>query len=230
MPRINHGLSCPRCGSGPFSKEASLLKHMNHPYSRCASLIHLAQAPEEAGPNIPSRQTLPSHNDLDDMLDYDPEQMSDPALNLDSDAMEEEPTSASRFEHFSEASQTFGRAESFMDQFDADRYANERKNNLYFPWASKGDYGLGAWLLRSGLSIRAIDEFLALELVCHPLYSVFLIFSFPHRYIHFPYHSSPQRTFARVQRNSRQGHSGSVNHGQSNIPQSAPSTFSTGIV
>lgn len=171
MPRLTHGLSCPRCGGGPFAKEASLLKHMNQPYSRCASLIHEPQPPEAASPNAQSRQApLPSYDDLDGMLDNYHEHFVDPGTNLGPAAMQEEPTPVSHCDHFPEASRTFGKAQSFMDQFDADRHANERKDNLYFPWASKGDYELGAWLLRAGLSMQAINEFLALELVCHPLY------------------------------------------------------------
>lgn len=166
MPRITHGLSCPRCGAGPFKKEASLLKHMNHPFSKCASLIHTAPAPEEATPNNPSLQTpLTDYVDPDGWPENYPEDVADPV------PIQEEPISASRFEPFPSASKTFGRAQSFMDQFDSDRYASERKNNLYFPWASKGDYALGAWLLRSGLSMQAINEFLALELVCRLIHS-----------------------------------------------------------
>lgn len=172
MPRILHGLSCPRCGTGSFPKEASLLKHMNQPYSRCASLIHMPRPPdsEAAVPNAPHlRSPLPGHNDHDDMPDNYPDYLVDPDPDLDPTAMQEEAI-PSRFDHFPEASKTFGRAQSFMDQFDADQNADERKENLYFPWASKGDHGLGAWLLRSGLSMQAIDEFLALEFVCHSFY------------------------------------------------------------
>lgn len=178
MPRILHGLSCPRCGTGSFDKETSLLKHMNQPYSRCASLIHMPQPRKATGPNAPSPQNpLPGDNNNDLMLDNYPGHLFDSEPNLASAAMQEEAT-PSHCDHFPQASKTFGRAQSFMDQFDADQHANERKNNLYFPWTSKGDHGLGAWLLRSGLSMRAINEFLALELVCHPLHAVFLIFSF----------------------------------------------------
>jgi hypothetical protein len=52
-----------------------------------------------------------------------------------------------------------------MDRFDLDQYAEERKSNLFYPFASKQDWDVGYWLLSSGLSMAAIDEFLSLELV-----------------------------------------------------------------
>ncbi|KAF7972624.1 hypothetical protein HWV62_17370 [Athelia sp. TMB] len=166
MPRIRHGIFCPRCGTGPFNKESSLLKHMNQPYSQCSSLIYtpLAQ-PKAAASNVPAPlPPLPSYSDDDMASNYAEHPINSDPISGPT-AMQEEPTLASRFDHFLQAGQTFGKAESFMDQFDADDNAEERKENLYFPWISKGDHGLGAWLLRSGLSMQAIDDFLALELV-----------------------------------------------------------------
>ncbi|KIM56454.1 hypothetical protein SCLCIDRAFT_132585 [Scleroderma citrinum Foug A] len=52
-----------------------------------------------------------------------------------------------------------------MDQFDTDSFSSLRKTNLYYPFASQQDWELGSWLLRSGLSLVAIDKFLLLELV-----------------------------------------------------------------
>ena len=55
---------------------------------------------------------------------------------------------------------------TFMDQFFADQYADFRQENLYYPFASRIDWQLASWLLRSRLSMAAIDDFLSLELVC----------------------------------------------------------------
>ena len=55
---------------------------------------------------------------------------------------------------------------TFMGQFFADQYANFRQENLYYPFASRVDWQLASWLLRSRLSMAAIDDFLSLELVC----------------------------------------------------------------
>ena len=55
----------------------------------------------------------------------------------------------------------------FMDQFFNDQYATLRQENLYYPFASRMDWQLASWLLRSRLSMAAIDDFLSLELVCN---------------------------------------------------------------
>ena len=55
---------------------------------------------------------------------------------------------------------------TFMDQFFTDQYADFRRENLYYPFASRIDWQLTSWLLRSRLSMAAIDNFLSLELVC----------------------------------------------------------------
>ena len=61
----------------------------------------------------------------------------------------------------------------FMDQFFADQYADFRRENLYYPFASRIDWQLASWLLHSRLSMAAIDNFLSLELVCQFFYSFF---------------------------------------------------------
>ena len=57
-----------------------------------------------------------------------------------------------------------------MDVFDADEYANQQKQNLYYPFALKQDWEMGLWLLRSGLSMAAIDQFLHLQLASYILH------------------------------------------------------------
>src|SRR5882762_4127009 len=59
---------------------------------------------------------------------------------------------------------------TFMDVFDADPHADKRVENLYYPFASKQDWEMASWLLRSGLSMAAVDRFLRLELVSCILY------------------------------------------------------------
>ena len=55
---------------------------------------------------------------------------------------------------------------TFMDQFFTDQYADFWRDNLYYPFALRVDWQLASWLLRSRLSMAAIDDFLSLELVC----------------------------------------------------------------
>jgi hypothetical protein len=74
------------------------------------------------------------------------------------------------------AARVYGKGHTFMDVFDADRFADKRKENLYYPFASKQDWEMASWLLRSGLSKGAVDQFLHLELVSssmrRPQYSI----------------------------------------------------------
>ncbi|KAI6026101.1 hypothetical protein BKA83DRAFT_4050307 [Pisolithus microcarpus] len=54
---------------------------------------------------------------------------------------------------------------TFMDKFFADEYSELRKENIFYPFASREDWQIASWLLRSHLSMAAIDSFLSLELV-----------------------------------------------------------------
>jgi hypothetical protein len=72
------------------------------------------------------------------------------------------------------AAETYGPGQTFMDRFDADPYAQHRESNLYYPFASKQDWEIGAFLERSRLSMAAIDEFLSLEMVCSTSFAYFL--------------------------------------------------------
>ncbi|KIK11045.1 hypothetical protein PISMIDRAFT_123437, partial [Pisolithus microcarpus 441] len=54
---------------------------------------------------------------------------------------------------------------TFMDWFFDNQYVTLRWQNLYYPFTSAGDWQLASWLLRSRLSMAAIDDFLSLQLV-----------------------------------------------------------------
>lgn len=68
-------------------------------------------------------------------------------------------------EVFEGASKTYGRGTTFMEQFDYDQFANERTENLYYPFASREEWEFASSLLCSNLSMQAIDKFLSLDLV-----------------------------------------------------------------
>ena len=57
----------------------------------------------------------------------------------------------------------YGAGVTFMSEFGRDQYAAERVENLYYPFASKGEWELAAFLLRSNLSMASIDSFLSLK-------------------------------------------------------------------
>ncbi|KAG1794236.1 uncharacterized protein HD556DRAFT_1443180 [Suillus plorans] len=68
-------------------------------------------------------------------------------------------------ERFRNAAKVYKHGQTFQDRFDMDAYAVQRKDNLYYPFASCQDWELGSFLLCLSLSMAAIDEFLGLELV-----------------------------------------------------------------
>ncbi|KAG1790414.1 uncharacterized protein HD556DRAFT_1446143 [Suillus plorans] len=68
-------------------------------------------------------------------------------------------------ERFRNAAKVYRRGQTFWDRFNMDPYSAYRKDNLYYPFASRQDWELGSFLLCSSLSMAAIDEFLELELI-----------------------------------------------------------------
>jgi len=68
---------------------------------------------------------------------------------------------------------------TFLELFNKDEYAEQRTDNLYFPFASEEEWQLAAFLLKSGLSMSSVGEFLKLKLVgiLHISFIVGLTFS-----------------------------------------------------
>ena len=100
--------------------------------------------------------------------------MSQPELELedmedtfmDCDAMDNGAGSGARFvQEYDGAAQTFGQGTTFMQQFECDEFAEDRTQNLYYPFASRAEWELAAFLLRSDLSLAALDKFLSLNIV-----------------------------------------------------------------
>ncbi|KAI5988816.1 hypothetical protein EDD15DRAFT_2172157 [Pisolithus albus] len=65
---------------------------------------------------------------------------------------------------FRGAGEIFDGGQTFLARFRLDIYASRRQQNLYYPFASLGDWEIANFLLTSRLSMRAIDEFLSLRL------------------------------------------------------------------
>lgn len=75
------------------------------------------------------------------------------------------PRLSSDADYFPGAAQTFDGGRTFVDKFHADEFNNHRTSNIYYPFAFRGDWEMASWLLRSRLSMNAIDSFLSLDLV-----------------------------------------------------------------
>ncbi|KAJ6596774.1 hypothetical protein DFH09DRAFT_905105 [Mycena vulgaris] len=67
-------------------------------------------------------------------------------------------------EYYPGAAQTYGRADTFMDTFRRDTHANERRSNLYYPFASADEWEITSFIVRSNMTVAATDEFLKLRL------------------------------------------------------------------
>ncbi|KAI5996952.1 hypothetical protein EDD15DRAFT_2163119 [Pisolithus albus] len=64
---------------------------------------------------------------------------------------------------FPRASEIFEGGETFLTRFELDPYAVCRRLFPFYPFANLDDWRVANFLLTSGLSMRALDEFLSLE-------------------------------------------------------------------
>ena len=123
---------------------------------------------------IQEHLTQPCTSDLDNMQEpredeafaIYPHPDAGDAFDMDVDVGDVE--SGVNAEYFLHAARVYDGGLTFMDQFDTDPFSARRTTNLYYPFASRQDWELGSWLLRSGLSLVAIDKFFSLELVRQP--------------------------------------------------------------
>ena len=73
-------------------------------------------------------------------------------------------------EEYEGAAKEYGPGVTFMSEFGCDQHATEHVENLYYPFASRDEWELVAFLIWSDLSMASIDSLLSLKLVCahHP--------------------------------------------------------------
>ena len=71
-------------------------------------------------------------------------------------------------EVYTTAAKVYGCGSTFMDIFHMDQYSWDHLDNVFYPFASKQDWELASWLTHANLSIRLIDDFFSLQLVCVP--------------------------------------------------------------
>jgi hypothetical protein len=168
---------CNRCGKA-FATQASVLNHQNQRSSNCWKNYSLlvdvqleassssAEARENAqlsmrSPQPPTPLPMPPSPPMS--------MMEANAMEIDNvgDQLPEQEATLPSFhtDFFPGASKVFGEGETYMDLFDEDEYANERTANLYHPFASQSEWELASYLLKSDLSMAAINEFLNLQLV-----------------------------------------------------------------
>ena len=85
---------------------------------------------------------------------------------MDCDTMDDGAGSGRHFvQEYDGAAITFGPGMTFMQQFECDEFAEECTQNLFYPFASRAEWELAAFLVRLDLSLAALDMFLSLHLV-----------------------------------------------------------------
>jgi hypothetical protein len=171
---------CQRCGK-KFHDTARVLNHMNQPISSCRTYYEeLLQIAETMGSpeGVQSSGIRPEDwpHEMDEMDRsaggsspiFDKSRSPTP-MATDEDPMIHTASSHSNSPFFSEfypgASKIFGSGPTFMDNFNNDQFSNERQVHSHYPFASKDEWQMASFLLRSGLSIAALDKFFKLELV-----------------------------------------------------------------
>jgi len=181
---------CPRCGRY-FPDSSTVVNHLNQPISAC--LTYFEELRSQLANTNNSRSVDTQAQDQDTAMSegtnveqepggapslastpVTPESIqnsdcSDDGMNVDpqpDDHSSQHETKSKWFtEEFPDASWTFGCGRTFMDVFDQDQFADIRKDQLYYPFASKEEWELASFLLRSCMSMAAIDRFLKLSLV-----------------------------------------------------------------
>ncbi|KAI5981814.1 hypothetical protein EDD15DRAFT_2379006 [Pisolithus albus] len=179
--KISH---CPDCGKR-FASETQVLQHMNQPSNVCGSwtdhfssyLRHNASTTTRNGTETHHPTELQHQAGANCNGDLE-EDVADYGLASDGFGLGavEDTASHAVSEHqgctpvpvidsHPNMPSIYPGGTTFMDRFFDDQYATLRQQNLYYPFASAGDWQLASWLLRSQLSMAAIDDFLSLQLV-----------------------------------------------------------------
>lgn len=159
-------MRCTRCQRN-FRDRKAVLCHMNHPFSACyshfqemADLSHELEKYNRQTQNVcdsdDNNMDLGPASDMDVFTEHD-ELGGNDDWNMDDGEQ--------FIEEYKGAAKEYGTGTTFMDEFDCDQYAGERIKNLYYPFASRDEWELAAYLLRSDLSMASIDSLLSLNLV-----------------------------------------------------------------
>jgi hypothetical protein len=141
---------------------------MNHPFAACYS--HFQEVANLAN-ELEKYKNKASHheNSMDTSSDMHVD-ATDTSAYMEHDKLGEsdsgmDDASGVFIEEYEGSSEVYGTGTTFMEEFDHDQYAGERVENLYYPFLSRDEWELAAFLLRSDLSMASIDMFLSLNLV-----------------------------------------------------------------
>ena len=144
---------CPSCRKD-FANNSLVLRHMNNPQTSCQNWLQfLASTDQQVSGHLAT--THPSTTSR-----------TNDAANRNENSSDNDTSTATHYEDVHPNTPSFfGSGPAFMDKFSADPYADKRRENRYYPFLSKGEWAFASWLICSGLSMRAIDDLLALPIV-----------------------------------------------------------------
>lgn len=153
---------CPRCGKG-FKSISRVLMHLSKS-SSCGDAWFSSE--ETHLPVVPENDQLQLDRAEPDFR-FEAEALQSPSTSNSEDLHSPSPNSTQPYytERFPGAGATKGHGKTFMDVFESDQFAAERQNIPFYPFATESEWETSSWLLRSGLSTRAIDEFFTLPVV-----------------------------------------------------------------
>ena len=121
--------------------------------------LDMFDVPDDSDMPLLEQQTEDNTADVDIWSDLESIQM-----DVDPDNINAQPEPF-YVEYYPGAACTTGKGPTFMELFDVDQFATKRTKNLYYPFASSGEWEVATFLVKSSLSMRAIDKFLKLQLV-----------------------------------------------------------------
>lgn len=161
---------CNRCGKG-FKSQSSVINHQSQPSSNCIKHYHAAMQKQPDLMSIPISIPPPTFSPFSSPSPSGsplPEnvEMMDITDDLGETSTEDSTPPQFYTDFYPGAAQILsGKGQTFLDNFDEDQYADERKNNLFYPFLSQEEWELASFLLQSSLSMAAIDQFLSLQAV-----------------------------------------------------------------
>ncbi|KAJ6545132.1 hypothetical protein B0H10DRAFT_1969908 [Mycena sp. CBHHK59/15] len=92
-------------------------------------------------------------------IDYESDINYGPEMNLEEESFD---TQKAYREEFTGAAQVQPGGDTFKAVFECDQYAEQRKLNMYYPFASRDEWELVSFIVRSNMTLAATDEFLKL--------------------------------------------------------------------
>jgi len=154
---------CPNC-SKRFPSSTGVVQHLSQPRTSCLSwstdIIAIANGLNDEGKNDDQTRAILDASVFEEM-DINPD---DDNFTMDDGGF---PGAASIIQsiNVADGANIFGLGTTFLDNFFANDHADKHQTNLYYPFASRDNWEVDLFLMHSGLSMSAIDQFLKLQLV-----------------------------------------------------------------